>query len=131
MKKSETKKNWRNFGIKFTEEEFEFIYGVYINTLECMICSKVFTRPKERHLDHDHATGEPRYVCCQKCNKGMDLPVRKDNKFGEKYIQDRIIDGKEYYQIVYKKQTKTFRKTKYSLQTVIEERDKILKNLSI
>ena len=65
--KCHTKTSWKNRGMKFTDEEFEYIYGVYISTENCMLCDKEFTVLFDRCLDYDHSTGEFRYILCQKC----------------------------------------------------------------
>ena len=71
--KSRTKGAWKRRGIKFTEEEFEFLYGVYLNMTECQLnihasCSRIFKSSRDRQMDHDHKTGLPRAVCCKNCN---------------------------------------------------------------
>lgn len=58
--------NWRQLGI--TDEDLELVYDTYINTTNCMICDNTFKNSKDRHLDHDHETGEIRYICCRNCN---------------------------------------------------------------
>lgn len=87
--KHHTKANWKRWGIKFTEEEFEFLYGVYINTNECQLnihasCSITFKNSKDRHLDHDHKTGKPRAICCCKCNNISYRKLQKNNTSGHR-----------------------------------------------
>ena len=58
----------------------------------------------------------------------------KNNKLGFKHINEKVINGYEYYRICIKrngkKVEKSFRKDKYSFEFVVLERDKILENLN-
>tara|TARA_R100000353_G_scaffold157111_2_gene116148 strand:+ start:1455 stop:1979 length:525 start_codon:yes stop_codon:yes gene_type:complete len=58
--------NWKQIGI--VDSDFDLVYDTYINTKECMICGNKFKNSLDRHLDHDHETGEIRYICCRSCN---------------------------------------------------------------
>ena len=58
--------NWKQIGID--DEDLELVYDYYINSKECMICGNEFKNSMDRHLDHDHETGEIRFICCRKCN---------------------------------------------------------------
>ena len=57
--------------------------------------------------------------------------VRKDNKLGFKHICETVNRGNEYYRITIdrngKRVQKSFSKNKYSLEHVVEERDKMLR----
>ena len=57
--------------------------------------------------------------------------VRKDNKLGFKNICETVNRGNEYYRITIdrngKRVQKSFSKNKYSLEHVVEERDKMLR----
>jgi DNA-directed RNA polymerase subunit RPC12/RpoP len=127
--KSDAKSNWRKRGMKFNDEEFEFIYSVYINTFECMKCSKVFKKTRDRHLDHNHETGEIRYVLCNSCNHRIDLVIDENI-----YIHD--LKNTNQYSIQIRRKGKNivkkyYSKNKYTIEFVREERDKILKNISM
>lgn len=37
----------------------------------CKICQTTFTRTRDRHVDHDHATGRVRGLLCRLCNLGI------------------------------------------------------------
>lgn len=37
----------------------------------CAICSKVFNKRKDVHVDHNHNTGEVRGLLCSSCNRGI------------------------------------------------------------
>jgi len=58
--------------------------------------------------------------------------LRKDNKLGFKNISEKVDRGCEYYRIQIirngKRVEKLFNKKKYSLEHVVEERDKILRS---
>ena len=58
--------NWKQIGIK--DEDYSELYDYYIKEHKCWICNKDFKNSKARHLDHDHETGEVRYICCVSCN---------------------------------------------------------------
>lgn len=73
--KSHTNSNWKRKGIKFTEEEFEYIYSEYIIATNCDLCNKEFKSTLDRHLDHNHENGEARNIVCRSCNQR-----REDNK---------------------------------------------------
>jgi len=58
--------HWKSRGIK--DEDLSVVYDYYIKQTHCMICLKEYKNSKDRHLDHDHKTGEIRYICCRSCN---------------------------------------------------------------
>lgn len=64
--------NWKNQGI--IDGDFDSLYKAYIKETHCWICDREFTSSRIRHLDHDHKTGEPRYICCIKCNTKLLVP---------------------------------------------------------
>ena len=57
---------WKTRGI--IDEDLGAVYDYYFKQTNCMICLKQFKSTKDRHLDHDHDTGEIRYICCNNCN---------------------------------------------------------------
>ena len=56
---------WKQQGIIC---DYEAIYDIYVETTKCDYCNKVFKSTKDRHLDHNHDTGEVRGILCQSCN---------------------------------------------------------------
>ena len=58
--------NWKQIGIR--DQDLSAVYDIYIKEKHCWICGNEYTKRKERHLDHDHDTGEIRYICCRSCN---------------------------------------------------------------
>ena len=57
---------WKRLGI--IDEDLDAVYDYYIKQTNCWICLKEYKNCFDRCLDHDHTTGEIRYICCQKCN---------------------------------------------------------------
>jgi hypothetical protein len=62
-KKSTRINNWKRLGIIC--DDWDTLYERYINTNNCERCNKEI---KKKCLDHNHNTGEIRYVCCYSCN---------------------------------------------------------------
>jgi len=130
--KKNAKSRWKNeFKINFTDEEFEFIWGVYENIDKCMLCSNEFKNSFDKCLDHNHYTGEVRYILCRNCNFGYDRKENTNNKLGEKNISETTIKGNEFYVIQKKKNGKRlfykyFSKNKYTLNQVIAIRNELI-----
>ena len=60
---------WRSAGIE--DEDFDLLYDVFMAETNCWICGKIFSTKKDydaKVLDHNHSTGEARYICCRYCN---------------------------------------------------------------
>ena len=132
MYKINKKSYWRNqLKIKFTNEEFEYLWGVYTTIDSCMKCNNKFKTSFDKCLDHNHFTGEPRYILCRSCNNKTDKEVRKDSKSGEKYITDRgdrwVVDISFNFGNLRK--SRSFNKNKYSFQFVLDYRNNLLKEM--
>ena len=61
--------NWKTNGI--IDEDLSAVYDYLIKQTHCMICLKEYKNSRERCLDHDHLTGEIRYICCRGCNTNL------------------------------------------------------------
>jgi hypothetical protein len=91
--KSKTRAKWKVRGIKIDPDDFDYVYNEYIHATNCDLCNKLFLNTKERHLDHDHKTGEIRNICCRKCNMNK-LDCRAYSNTKNKFISK--IKNKEY-----------------------------------
>ena len=65
-KKSHRINNWKRSGI--IDEDLEAVYDYLLDETHCMVCFKPYKDSKDRCLDHNHETGEIRYICCRNCN---------------------------------------------------------------
>ena len=65
-KKSSRILNWKKYGIICID--YDEMYNIYINTSKCDYCNKEFKNSLDRHLDHNHETGEVRGILCRGCN---------------------------------------------------------------
>ena len=65
-KKMNRIKVWKQRGV--IDADFDALYDFYIEQTNCMICDIEFNDKNVRCLDHDHDTGEFRYICCMVCN---------------------------------------------------------------
>ena len=107
-KKSMRISDWKRNGI--IDEDLSAVYDYYKKETKCMICFKEYKNSKDRHLDHDHDTGEIRYICCNNCNINFlreKPPVhtkpRSDNTSGhlniyyekgiDRWIFDKTVNG--------------------------------------
>jgi len=58
--------SWKQQGI--IDDDYDLLFEVYVKQTHCWICGKEYDKRINRHLDHDHETGEVRYICCRSCN---------------------------------------------------------------
>jgi len=63
--KNQRMRKWRDRGVKNVNDE---MYDIYNKTTECDCCKKKFSSSFDKHLDHDHETGEFRQILCCSCN---------------------------------------------------------------
>jgi len=64
-KKTRRMSKWREYGVLNVDD---IMYNNFINKTKCDVCSKVFESEYHKCLDHDHETGEFRFVLCRTCN---------------------------------------------------------------
>ena len=62
--------SWRKQGVK--SDDFDALYEKYINTTKCDKCNVELVAgnygANKRCLDHNHETGEFRFILCNSCN---------------------------------------------------------------
>jgi len=77
-KKKAKIKRWKSQGI--IDGDFNLLYDAVEKTKNCYICFKLFIKNYDKTLDHDHITGEPRYICCRNCNGNF---LRESNRMNQ------------------------------------------------
>ena len=73
--------DWKYIGV--IHDNFDKLYDLYISTFNCQHCAKPFKNTRDRHLDHNHDTGEFRLIVCQKCNAN-DSYIKYPNGYDKK-----------------------------------------------
>ena len=69
---------WKKAGIKYND--FDELFNTYEEATHCYLCENIFQKGKckfKKCLDHDHLSGCPRFICCQRCNTKL---LSIDNK---------------------------------------------------
>lgn len=95
---------WKGLGIIFKNEEDKNYWGNrYYNSINCELCNKQYKSTKDRQLDHNHITGEPRNVICNRCNcMRIDRKINSNNKYSKniyfnnnknKFLFDKKVKG--------------------------------------
>ena len=62
-------KAWKRYGV--ISDDWDALFECFMAQTNCWICNVEFNsgnRNTWKTLDHDHETGEPRYICCKYCN---------------------------------------------------------------
>jgi hypothetical protein len=91
--KSQMIHTWKRSGI--IHDDFDTLFEEYIATTACQHCGKDFTSTRDRHIDHDHNTGQVRLIVCQKCNVNDSYINWPDGWDRQKYIADYRRENKE------------------------------------
>jgi len=86
--KISTISSWKYLGLK---GNYEYIFHRYMATTHCDLCQSLLTKERkggrQKHMEHDHKTGEFRNVVCQKCNlQKTDSVKGKNNTSGHKGV---------------------------------------------
>tara|TARA_R110000796_G_scaffold90606_2_gene194492 strand:+ start:60 stop:470 length:411 start_codon:yes stop_codon:yes gene_type:complete len=126
MTKEVKRNNWKTRGVIFNND-FEEWYLRYINSKECEKCNEPYKNSKDKCMDHNHKTGEPRNILCDTCNKWTDRTIHKNNNSGELYIY-KINNNKlkqlYYYSLEIKRNKNILiRKSSIYLEKLIKIRD--------
>jgi hypothetical protein len=64
-KKVNTIARWKSYGV--IHNDFDELYELYMNTDKCNVCNNDLSTTI-KCLDHDHETGEFRWILCIACN---------------------------------------------------------------
>jgi len=70
---------WKAQGI--IDSDFDLLYYAVIKTKNCYICNKLFINNSDKTLDHDHQSGEVRYICCRNSNGNFLRERPKKNQY--------------------------------------------------
>ena len=67
--------SWKSQGM--IDEDLHAVYDYYLKETNCMVCLEEFKNSRDKCLDHDHETGEIRYICCNYCNRHVIIDKNK------------------------------------------------------
>lgn len=57
---------WKVRGVKCND--YDSLYEEYQNQSYCQVCGCDFKKKWDKCLDHEHSTGEVRFILCRLCN---------------------------------------------------------------
>jgi hypothetical protein len=118
ISKAKTIYNWKKRGLIY--DNYDELYEVYINTMECQYCQTEFTKNNCRCMDHNHETGLFRKIICNRCNV-CDSYIKYPNGFTE---QDRKEYHQEYWQANKEKLKEYYQKNKAEISANRKEKIK-------
>jgi len=81
--KNRCKSRWKHRGLIASDDEIESIYYMYIYATNCELCNLEFKSSLNRHMEHNHTTGEFRNIVCNSCNlRKKDKKKQTNNNSG-------------------------------------------------
>ena len=129
--KSKRISHWKRQGI--ISDDWDKTYDIYVNTIKCDLCPKIFSSPNDKHLEHDHSILDKpniRNVCCCKCNL-QKYDVKINTNTGERWINKRFRKDRNkdyYYIVVWRDRKRIFTNKTTTLEKAIILRDEFIKN---
>ena len=85
--KTATIYRWKKRGI--IHDDFDNLYELYVNTLNCNHCHVKFNNTRDRCLDHCHIDGYVRQILCTSCNV---MEIRRDPRLKYKNYKS-VLNG--------------------------------------
>ena len=98
---------WKQRGI--ISDDWDKLYQRYLDTTHCERCNVELVLgnlgSNKKAIDHNHVSGEVRYICCHSCNMNTEKMTYKNNKLTEKnitlnkrgrYVFRKQVNGKKY-----------------------------------
>ena len=109
MRKSDTIRNWKKYGI--ISDDYDKLYDHVMSINNCELCNIEFNNviKKQRCLDHDHETGLYRKTLCRSCNANyMKAPqkLKANNNSSHMFICNHKTKNKKGYSFSWRYQRK-------------------------
>jgi len=77
--------HWKYCGL--ISDNYDFIFDRWDNSKKCELCKNEYKNSIDKHMEHNHDTGEFRNIVCRSCNfKKKDVKLKSSNTSGFKNI---------------------------------------------